>query len=81
MSFNPTNAEILNILLEGGNLDDINARSLMTRWLNEEISDVQTGAFFAALRDKGCSGVELCSMAEELLNVRDCQFQDQICIW
>ena len=69
MSSNLTNAEILNILLEGKNLDDINARSLMKRWLNDEISDVQTGAFLSALRAKGCSGVELCSMAEELLNV------------
>ena len=47
----------------------LNARSLMKRWLNDEISDVLTGAFLSALRAKGCTGVELCSMAEELLNV------------
>jgi len=41
----------------------------MQRWLNDEISDVQTGAFLGALRAKGCSGVELSSMAKELLNV------------
>jgi len=41
----------------------------MQRWLNDEISDVQTGAFLSALRAKGCTGVELSSMAEELLNV------------
>ena len=64
-----SNAEILNILLEGGNLDDLTSRSLMQRWLNDEISDVQTGAFLSALRAKGCTGVELSSMAEELLNV------------
>jgi anthranilate phosphoribosyltransferase len=64
-----SNAEILNILLEGDNLDDLNARSLMKRWLNDEISDVQTGAFLSALRAKGCTGLELCSMAQELLNV------------
>ncbi len=69
MSSNLSNAEILNILLEGSNLDDFNARSLMQRWLNDEISDVQTGAFLSALRAKGCTGVELSSMAEELLNV------------
>ena len=69
MSFNLSNAEILNILLEGKNLDDLMARSLMQRWLNDEISDVQTGAFLSALRAKGSTGVELCSMAEELLNV------------
>ena len=69
MSSNLSNAEILNILLEGGDLDDLTSRSLMQRWLNDEISDVQTGAFLSALRAKGCTGVELCSMAEELLNV------------
>ena len=69
MSSNLSNVEILNILLEGKNLDDLTSRSLMQRWLNDEISDVQTGAFLSALRAKGCSGVELCSMAQELLNV------------
>ena len=64
-----SNAEILNILLEGSSLDDKNARLLMQRWLNDEISDVQTGAFLSALRAKGCTGVELSSMAGELLNV------------
>ena len=69
MSSNLSNSEILNILLEGKNLDDLTSRSLMQRWLNDEISDVQTGAFLSALRAKGCTGVELSSMAEELLNV------------
>ena len=69
MSTNLSNIEILNLLLEGKNLDDSNARSLMQRWLNGEISDVQTGAFLSALRAKGCTGIELSSMAEELLNV------------
>ena len=69
MSSNLSNPEILNILLERRNLDETNARSLMKRWLNDEISDVQTGAFLSALRAKGCTGVELSSMAEELLNV------------
>ena len=69
MSSNLSNVEILNILLEGTNLDGLIARSLMQKWLNDEISDVQTGAFLGALRAKGCTGVELSSMAEELLNV------------
>ena len=69
MSSNLSNAEILNNLLEDRNLDELTSRSLMERWLNDEISDVQTGAFLSALRAKGCTGVELCSMAEELLNV------------
>jgi anthranilate phosphoribosyltransferase len=69
MSSNLSNVEILNILLEGGDLDDLTSKSLMQRWLNEEISDVQTGAFLGAFRAKGCTGVELSSMANELLNV------------
>jgi len=64
-----SNPEILNILLSGENLDELTSRLLMKRWLNNEISDVQTGAFLSALRAKGCSGTELSSMAEELLNV------------
>ena len=71
MSSNLSNVEILNTLLEGRNLDDLTSRSLMQRWLNDEISDVQTGAFLSALRAKGCTGVELCSMAKALLNVCD----------
>ena len=69
MSSNLSNSEILNILLDGENLDDLLSRSLMCRWLNEEIPDVQTGAFLSAFRAKGCTGVELSSMAKELLNV------------
>ncbi|WP_288262228.1 anthranilate phosphoribosyltransferase [uncultured Prochlorococcus sp.] len=69
MSSISSNAEILNKLLEGKNLDNSNAKLLMKRWLNDEISVVQTGAFLSALRAKGCTGVELSSMAEELLNV------------
>ena len=69
MSPKLSNTEILNILLEGDDLDDLTSRSLMQRWLNNEIPDVQTGAFLSALRAKGCTGLELCSMAEELLNV------------
>jgi len=64
-----SNAEILNNILEGKNLDDLTSRSLMQRWLNNQVTDVETGAFLSALRAKGCTGVELCSMAEELLNV------------
>ena len=69
MSPKLSNTEILNILLEGDDLDDLTSKSLMQRWLNNEIPDVQTGAFLSALRAKGCTGLELCSMAEELLNV------------
>ena len=69
MSSAQTNSDILNRLLQGQDLDDITSRSLMKRWLNDEILDVQTGAFLAALRSKGSTGTELFSMAEELLHV------------
>ena len=45
MFSNLSNAEILNNLLEGRDLDEFTSRSLMRRWLNDEISDVETGAF------------------------------------
>ena len=48
MSFNPANAQNSKYFARG-NLDDISTGSLMKRWLNEEISDVQTGAFLSAL--------------------------------
>ena len=62
MSSNLSNAEILNNLLWGRDLDELTSRSLMQRWLNDEISDVQTGAFLSTLRVKGCTGVELLSL-------------------
>jgi anthranilate phosphoribosyltransferase len=69
MSSNLTNTDILNNLLMGVSLDESSSRLLMERWLNDEISDVQTGAFLTALRAKGCTGLELSSMADELLKV------------
>ena len=65
---NKKNSEILDQLLSGSDLDDETSRALMSRWLNHEILDVQTGAFLSALRAKGVSGKELSSMAEVLLN-------------
>ena len=50
MSSDLSNAQILNNLLEGRNLDEPTSRSLMQRWLNDQISDVETGAFLSALR-------------------------------
>ena len=49
MSSDLSNAEILNNLLEGSDLDEFTSRSLMQRWLNDEISDVETGAFLSCL--------------------------------
>ena len=45
MSSNLSNSEILNNLLEGMDLDQSTSRSLMQRWLNDEISDVEKGVF------------------------------------
>ena len=61
-------SEMLENLLRGIDLDESNARSLMSSWLLEDISPVQTGALLASLRAKGASGTELSAMAEELLN-------------
>ena len=66
---NKTNSEILDQLLLGHNLDHQTSRALMIRWLNNEILDVQTGAFLSAFRAKGTTGTELSAMAEELLKV------------
>ncbi len=49
MLSNLSNSEILNNLLEGTNLDDLTSRALMQRWLNDQITDVETGAFLSAL--------------------------------
>ena len=68
MSIIKPNSEILNKLLEGQNLDAFTARSLMNKWLNDEMLDVETGALLTAFRAKGATGTELYSMAEELLS-------------
>ena len=68
MSIIKTNSEILNQLLYGQDLDAETSNTLMKRWLNDEILEVQTGAFLSALRAKGATGTELSSMADVLLN-------------
>ena len=68
MSIIKTNSEILDHLLYGQDLDGETSNTLMKRWLNDEITNVQTGAFLSALRAKGATGTELSSMANVLLN-------------
>ena len=68
MSITKPNSEILNQLLYGQDLDAETSKILMKRWLNEDIWEVQTGAFLSALRAKGATGIELSSMADVLLN-------------
>ena len=67
MSRNKSNSEILNLLLQGRNLYEI-FRHLMKKWLNEELSEVLL-APFDWVEGKASTGIELSSMAEELLNV------------
>ena len=69
MAFNKTSSQILDQLLNHNDLDEGTSKTLMKRWLNDEISEVQTGAFLAALRAKKVTGTELFSMANELLKV------------
>ena len=59
-------------LLEGIDLKPLEARSLMEAWLAEDLQPVHTGAFLAALRAKGVTGVELAEMAQVLRNA--CNF-------
>ena len=59
---------ILDNLLYGHDLNELLARRLMNLWLTNEIQPVQTGALLAGLRAKGATGIELSSMAKELLD-------------
>ncbi len=59
---------ILDKLVEGNDLNELSARKLMNLWLTNEIQPVQTGALLAGLRAKGATGIELASMAKELLD-------------
>lgn len=61
--------KILDHILGGSDLDEITSRKIMISWLQEEFSDVQTGALLAALRAKKASGIELFAMGDELLKV------------
>ena len=65
------NKVILELLLNGEDLNEENSRNLMISWLNDQITPVQTGALLAALRIKKSTGIELASMAGELIRVCD----------
>ena len=66
---------ILNELVDGNDLNELSARRLMNLWLTNEIQPVQTGALLAGLRAKGATGIELASMAKELLDFCDLPIQ------
>lgn len=57
---------LLDLLLEGGDLEPEQATALMRGWLAGSIEPVLTGALLAALRAKGVSGPELAAMAAVL---------------
>ena len=59
-------SKLLENLLQGRDLTTSEASRLMKAWLSQELSPVQTGAFLAAYRSKGVSGLELSSMAKVL---------------
>lgn len=62
----PSWPALLESVLQGDSLSADQAKALMEAWLAEELSDVQTGAFLAALRAKGMVAVELAAMASVL---------------
>ena len=59
---------ILESILQGNNLDEKMARTLMSYWLNDDISPIKSAAILAGLRCKGVTGIELASMANILLD-------------
>ena len=59
--------ELLELILNGTDLSQENASYLMDKWLNDEITPVQTGAFLGGFRMKQATGDELAAMANVLL--------------
>ncbi len=65
-SFDLSSPLLLEKLISGIDLSDLEASGLMESWLKEELTPVQTGAFLSALRIKGLTGNELAAMAHVL---------------
>ena len=61
-------SSILETILQGNDLDENMARTLMNAWLNDDISPVKSAAILAGLRCKRVSGIELASMSNILLD-------------
>ena len=61
-------SSILETILQGNDLDENMARTLMNYWLNDDISPIKSAAILAGLRSKGVTGIELASMANILLD-------------
>jgi len=61
-------ASILETILQGNDLDETMARTLMNSWLNDDISPIKSAAILAGLRCKRVTGTELATMANILLD-------------
>jgi len=59
---------ILETILQGHDLDENMARTLMKSWLNDDISPIRSAAILAGLRCKRVTGTELATMANILLD-------------
>tara|TARA_B100001287_G_scaffold153558_1_gene129206 strand:+ start:333 stop:1367 length:1035 start_codon:yes stop_codon:yes gene_type:complete len=59
---------ILETILQGNDLDENMVRTLMSSWLNDDISPIKSSAILAGLRCKRVTGLELATMANILLN-------------
>jgi len=59
---------ILETILQGNDLDESMARTLMKSWLNDDISPIISAGILAGLRCKGVTGIELATMANILLD-------------
>ena len=67
MNEKPQISELLELILNGIDLSEQNASYIMEKWLNDEISPVQTGALLGGFRMKKATGLELAAMADQLL--------------
>jgi len=61
-------SSILETILQGNDLNENMARTLMNAWLNDDISPIKSAAILAGLRCKKATGLELASMANILLD-------------
>ena len=61
-------SSILEKILQGNDLDENMARTLMSSWLNDDISPIKSAAILAGLRCKSVTGIELATMAKILLD-------------
>ncbi len=62
----PTITEYLEIILDGGNLDFNQAKSLLDTVFEGGVSDVQIAAFLAAMRMKHATSAEIAGLAKSL---------------